>query len=36
MDLVDSFEGEFLHLRGLLGKGIDIGLASKKRVDIDK
>ena len=34
MKLVDSFEGEFLHLGGLLRKGIDFGSTSKKRVDV--
>ena len=35
MELMDSFEGEFLHLGGLLGNGTDFGLASKERVDVD-
>ena len=30
---MDSFKGEFLLLGGMLGKGFDFGLASKKRVD---
>ena len=34
MEPLDSLKGEFLHLGGLLGKGFDFGLASKKGVDL--
>ena len=34
MELVDSFESEFLHMGGFLRKDVDFELASKKRVDV--